>query len=303
MALAYRLTGTVEDAEEAVQETFRRAIERPPPRIDDPWKPWLTRVATNICLDALRRRRTRGYAGPWIPSPLLETDRDFVGSDPAQTSPKDPASQYELRETATLAFLIALETLTPHQRAALVLREAFELSIRDIGDVLRLSEGSVRMLIQRARDKLRMHRPDRRHSMRELESNTRAALHRLVEAMRRGNVAELAALLAEDVTLRTDSDGQVTALPGPMTGAERVATLLVRVAARRLPGSRVDWIVVNALPALWISFARTERRQAPHVLLACDLSDSGTIRDLFAIVNSVKLSRLASVGISESAAR
>ncbi len=293
LALSYRLTGSIEDAEEAVQETFTRALEQPPPRTNDPWKPWLVRVATNISLDALRRRKRRAYVGPWLPAPLFDTDSEILlgrARDDARTG--DPAAQYELRESAMLAFLVALDTLPPRQRAALVLREAFQFSAREVGTILQASDGSVRMLLYRARETMCSVQPRSRRSLRSLEDETHAVLSGLLELLLRGDVEGLAAMLTEDVRLRTDSGGHVTALAEPMVGAWRVSRLLTRVATRRLPGSKTELLTVNALPALWIEFASTQRRQAQRALLACDLDPRGAVSELFAIVNPYKLTRL-----------
>ncbi len=294
LALSYRLTGSIEDAEEAVQETFTRALEQPPSRANDLCKPWLVRVATNISLDALRRRKRRAYAGPWLPSPLSDTDSEILLGraldDRARTV--DPAAQYELRESATLAFLVALDMLPPRQRAALVLREAFEFSAREIGIVLQVSEGSVRMLLHRARETMRSAQPRSRRSLRSLEDETHAVLSRLLELLLRRDVENLAAMLTGDVRLRTDSGGHVTALAEPMVGAWRVAKLLTHVAARRLPGSKTELLTINALPALWVEFASTRRRHAPRALLACDLDPRGAVSELFVIVDPYKLTRV-----------
>lgn len=292
LALSYRLTGSIEDAEEAVQETFTRALEQPPPRTNDPWKPWLVRVATNISLDALRRRKSRAYVGPWLPSPLLDTDSEILlgrARDDARTG--DPAAQYELRESAMFAFLVVLDTLPPRQRAALVLREAFQFSAREVGTILQVSDGSVRMLLHRARETMRSVQPASRRSLRSLEEESHAVLSRLLELLLRRDVEGLAAMLTEDARLRTDSGGHVTALASPMVGAWRVSRLLISVAGRRLPGSKTELLTVNALPALWIEFASTQPRQAPQALLTCDLDARGAVSELFAIVNPYKLAR------------
>ena len=130
--MSYRLTGSVEDAEEIVQDTFTRAIERPPPRTDKPWRPWLVRVAVNLSLDALRRRKRRRYPGPWLPVPLSESE----ALEPLQRRVAEPAegpeARYALRESATFAFLAALEALSPRQRAVLLLAEVFEYSAREV---------------------------------------------------------------------------------------------------------------------------------------------------------------------------
>lgn len=296
LALSYRLTGSIEDAEEAVQETFARALQQRPGRGDAAWKPWLIRVATNLSLDALRRRKRRTYPGPWLPSPLADSESEIVLGRAlgGRARAPDPAAHYELGESATLALLVVLEALPPRQRAAFVLREAFGFSAREIGEVIEVSEGGARMLLHRARETMRSLRPPRHRALGSLQTETHDLVSRLLELLRRRDVEGLAAVLGKDVRLHTDSGGHVTALPQPMLGRRRVARLLAQVAGRRLPGSRTEVLDVNALPALWIEFAATERRQAPLALLACDLDAAGLISELFVIVHPHKLARLRS---------
>src|SRR5579859_1118474 len=101
--LAYRMTGSAADADDVVQETFVRAVERPPARLDEPLRPWLTRVAVNLARDALRRRKRRAYVGPWLPFPLEGDAFEELVADPAPSA----EARYDLRESASFAFLVA----------------------------------------------------------------------------------------------------------------------------------------------------------------------------------------------------
>src|SRR5580765_7322839 len=107
--LCYRLTGVAADADELVQETFVRAIERPPPAVDEDWHRWLVRVATNLSLDRLRARRRRSYVGTWLPAPI-EIAETLLAEGGVEAS-------YERLESVSYAFLLALETLAPRARA------------------------------------------------------------------------------------------------------------------------------------------------------------------------------------------
>src|SRR5687768_711266 len=124
--LCYRMTGSAADADDLVQETFVRAIERPPVDMRDGWRAWLARVATNLAIDALRRRKRREYIGPWLPAPI---DTAGEASPPAHeiASPEiSTEHRYDLVESVSVAFLLALEHLTPRQRAVLILRDVFD---------------------------------------------------------------------------------------------------------------------------------------------------------------------------------
>src|SRR5437868_10514213 len=124
--ICYRMTGSAADAEDIVQDTFVRALEKPPTDMEAPLRPWLVKVALNLSRDQLRRRRRREYFGPWLPSPVsTEDDGPLPIYEP--TAPGiSPVARYDLLESVTLAFLLALEVLTPAQRAVLLLRDVFD---------------------------------------------------------------------------------------------------------------------------------------------------------------------------------
>ncbi|HKK50506.1 MAG TPA: sigma-70 family RNA polymerase sigma factor, partial [Myxococcota bacterium] len=144
--LLYRLTGSFADAEDLVQSTFERALERPPPETDRPWRPWLVRVAMNLGRDHLRRRRRRRYDGPWLPAPMPTPDMPSAEEESGLDAPEPWSTQgrYELMESVSYAFLLALEELTPSQRAVLLLRDVFDYSGRETAEALELSEPGVR---------------------------------------------------------------------------------------------------------------------------------------------------------------
>ncbi len=115
--LSYRLTGSAADADDIVQETFLRALKNTRLLPADAWRPWLVRVATNLGMDTLRRRRRRAYVGSWLPSPIgTEGEAPMLPAPPAD----GPAERYEQLESVSFAFLLALEALTPRQRAVLL---------------------------------------------------------------------------------------------------------------------------------------------------------------------------------------
>ena len=147
--LCYRLSGNAADADELVQETFVRALERPPADLERPWRPWLTRVAVNLGRDLLRRRRRRTYVGPWLPGPV-PTAADGLPCEPVDPAP-GPGARYDRLESVTVAFLLALEALSPAQRAVLLLRDVFDYSVRETADALAMSEANVKTTHLRAR--------------------------------------------------------------------------------------------------------------------------------------------------------
>src|SRR5215467_16135557 len=143
--LCYRMTGNASDADDLVQETFVKALEHPPKRTDLAMRPWLVRVALNLSRDLLRSRRRR-QGDVWLPSPVPSEELDTPPSfEPAATESDSPMARYEMLESVSFAFLLALEALTPAQRAVLLLRDVFEYSSAEAAEALDLSEGNVRV--------------------------------------------------------------------------------------------------------------------------------------------------------------
>lgn len=284
-ALGYRLTGSAAEAEDIVQETFVRALERPPRDLTRPWEPWLVRVATNLGIDALRRRQRTSYPGPWLPSPV-ELDATLV-SQPQQAL--DSEARYERLESLSYAFLLALEALTPKQRAVLVLRDVLGYSGREAAQAVGTSEGNVKVVLHRARTAMDAYDRARCLPTRELQERTRHSLEQFMRCLLERDLDGLEKLLVEDVRTFTDGGGTYTAVPKPLEGRTRIIQLYLSVARRRAEGARFEFREVNGLPALWIEFAQTVRQQAPRVLLRCELNADGRIREIHAILAPSKL--------------
>ncbi|HUI26376.1 MAG TPA: sigma-70 family RNA polymerase sigma factor, partial [Candidatus Kryptonia bacterium] len=154
--LCYRMTGSAADADDLVQETFVRAIEHPPARPDEPWRPWLVRVAMNLGRDWLRRRKRRSYVGPWLPAPIETGDEASPPAfEPLVDGEHTTEGRYDLLESVSFAFLLALEALTSQQRAVLLLRDVFDYSVRDTATALAMSQPNVKTTHHRARRAMR----------------------------------------------------------------------------------------------------------------------------------------------------
>jgi len=286
--LAYRLTGSAEDAEDVVQDAFARLVAEPPDVPGPELGRWLARVATNLGIDALRKRRRRAYAGPWLPTPV-ETELDAL---PAGES-ADPERRYGLAESATYAFLLALEALSPRQRAALLLRDVLGHSAQEVARTLGATEGSVRVLHLRARRALAEYDASRCLPTPELRARHRDALQRFLDCLLAQDARGLEALLAESVTTVTDAAGEYTALATPLVGREKVGRLYLMAALhRQAGGTRNEIRLVNGLPALLITLLAPVRRQAPRSLLRCELDEAGRIRLVQAVLAPRKLAGL-----------
>jgi RNA polymerase sigma factor (sigma-70 family) len=230
--LAYRLLGEASEAEDVVQDAYLR-WERTDSEVADAW---LIKVVTNLCLDRLRSARARRelYVGPWLPEPVL-TDGGDLG----------PLETAEQRESLSLGMLALLERLTPPERAAFVLREAFGHSHREVADVLDLDEVHVRQLYRRAHQHVAASR--RRFDV--TPEQRRELLERFLDASLDGDMAGLERLLAEDVVAWADGGGKAPAARQPVVGRERFLHDLLALAGYR-QRIRMTTDVVNGEPAL-----------------------------------------------------
>ncbi|WP_437831037.1 sigma-70 family RNA polymerase sigma factor [Sorangium sp. So ce1153] len=290
-ALSYRLTGSAADADDIVQETFVRALEHPPARTDEPVRPWLARVALNLGRDALRRRKRRPYDGPWLPSP--------VETEPEPPSFEIPGKEgtegrYDLLESASFAFLIALEALTPQQRAVLLLRDVFDYSVQEAAAALGISEASVKTTHHRARRALEPYDRDRCRPSPELVERSGAALVRFLQALAAQDVPAIEALLSEDVRVVNDANGEYKAARRIVVGKNRVARLFVGL-LRLEAGSelRHEFRILNGLPALVVEPERAPGmgmdKLAPRYVLRCDIDAQGRITAMHTVLASIKL--------------
>ena len=143
--LCYRMTGSAADADDIVQDTFERALRSPPADAERSLRPWLARIAINLSCDHLRRRKLTPYRGTWLPEPVPTETLRGAGDQGASAD-----ARYELLESTTFAFLLALEALSPTQRAVLLLRDVFDYSVRETAAALELSEGRLRRAALRA---------------------------------------------------------------------------------------------------------------------------------------------------------
>ncbi|MFN8640873.1 MAG: sigma-70 family RNA polymerase sigma factor [Candidatus Binatia bacterium] len=286
--LCYRMTGNAADADDLSQETFLRAIDRPPARTDAPWRPWLVRVAMNLARDLLRRRRRLGQRQPWLPSPI---DTGDDAAPPAYELPAHSGSptegRYELLESVSFAFLLALEALTPGQRAVLLLRDVFDYSVRETADALGLSESAVKTAHHRARRAMAAYDRDRCVPTAARQARTGDALFRFMAALQADDVPAMEALLAEGVHSISEG-GEYAAAHKVVRGRDRVLRLL-RGLMRHLRGSGAAVRMLNGLPAVVLDFPRRGPRFAPRAVLRCDIAPDGRIAALHTVLASRKL--------------
>lgn len=218
-SIAYRMLGSVSEAEDMVQEAYLRYQQTDPQTIRAP-KAFLSKIVTRLCLDQLKTARVQReqYIGPWLPEPLL--------TDAEASETTEPSQLAEQRDTLSMAFLVLLEQLSPAERAVFLLREVFDYEYAEIAEILGKQEDACRQLFSRAKQHLVRNRP--RYTSTPAEHA--ALLHHFVTAMTSGDVDGLSRLLAHDVQTWSDGGGKVVAALRPIFGQERVARFLMRLA-------------------------------------------------------------------------
>jgi RNA polymerase sigma-70 factor (ECF subfamily) len=243
--VAYRMLGSVSEAEDVAQEALLRLTRQEDP-IDEP-AAWMTTVVTRLSINVLRSARARreSYVGPWLPEPLVE--------DPAP----GPASRAELADSLSLAMLVLLERLTPVERAAYLLREVFGYGYAEIAGVIERTEVNSRQLVTRARKHLEAGRPrfDADEAARD------ALLDRFLAAAEEGDLEALEDLLAKDAVLYADSGGKAKAPQEPLVGAVLIARFMAAVAQVRPPADEFESrrVKVNGQPGRLVHGPREPR--------------------------------------------
>ena len=291
LGLAYRMLGSMTDAEDAVQETYLRWHGAHREKVSDP-RAFLMTTTTRICLDLLTSARARReeYVGPWLPEPVVDT------------AALAPDSRTELAEDLSTALLLTLDRLSPLERAAFLLHDVFDFSFSQVAAALERGEAACRQLAARARAHVRAARPrgvtapPARSG--EIDAKHAQLLSAFMAATQSGDLNALTQLLASDVRIWSDGGGKVRApLEVIDVGAERAARFLVN-ASRPHPGQwwRPDFTVrlatVNGLPGVIV-----DSPEGPVQTAAFEI-DGDVIRALYVVRNPDKLRHLAAAASS-----
>ena len=285
--VSYRLTGNAADADDIVQETFIRAIKTPPARTDEPWRPWLARVAVNIGRDVLRQRKRRGYSGQWLPSPI-ETEEAIPSYEPEQ----NPATRYDLLESISLAFLIALEVLTPTRRAVLLLRDVFDYSVRETAEALGMSEPNVKTTHHRARHAMQEYDHSRLPLTKSLQEKTRQMMEQFLSCLIQQDVVGAAALLTEDARQISDGGGEFIAARLPIIGRDKIILFNRNLQKNITPNLRYEWRLSNGIPSLITEMPDAEKGYAKRWVLMCSLNQDGQIERIYNVLATRKLTAI-----------
>jgi RNA polymerase sigma-70 factor (TIGR02957 family) len=279
-AMAYRMLGSVSEAEDVVQEALLRVHEAldAGEQIASP-RAFVATVTTRLAINELRSARARRerYVGEWLPEPIVTDGRD------------DPAWVAETADSLSLAMLVLLESLSPEQRAVLLLHDVFDYGYPEIAAIVGKNEDNVRQLATRARRHVEQRRPRFQTTREQRDELAR----RFFAAAERGDLAGLEALLAHDVELTGDGGGKAPALARTLRGRDRVARAVVGWfgLATRLPGVSSRPVEINGSPGAL--FFDAEQR----LIGACALEAAGgQITNISGIVNPDKLTHLGPVG-------
>ncbi|MGV9880763.1 RNA polymerase sigma factor SigJ [Streptomyces sp. NPDC003006] len=249
--LAYRLLGSLADAEDVVQETYARwyAMSRERREAIESPGGWLTKVASRVCLDLLgsARARRESYVGEWIPEPLPDHTEWLGGrGDGGTADPADPADRVTLDESVRMAFLVVLESMTPAERVAFILHDVFRYSFAEVAEIVGRTQGACRQLASSARRRVRA---SSHASVASAPEVRRADLVReFKRAWEAKDIDALIGLLDPDAMGLSDGGGLVSAAP-PMGGGEQIARFLVAVTSGA-PGLTILERTVNGEPGL-----------------------------------------------------
>ena len=237
-AIAYRMLGSVADAEDIVQEALIRTHQAVAggQRLDSP-RAFVATVTTRLAIDELRSARARReqYVGEWLPEPIVTDGID------------DPANQAELADSLSIAMLRLLESLSPEQRATLLLHDVFDYRYAEIAEIIGKSQANVRKLAERARRHVDEGRPRFQTSQEQRDE----LAQRFFAAVRDGDIGALETLLADDVALTGDGGGKVPAIRHMIRGRSRVADTLrnwLRLVRQRVAGGSIREVQINGAP-------------------------------------------------------
>ncbi len=280
MNLAYRLLGSLAEAEDAVQETYARwyALSRQQQDgIESPGA-WLTTVASRICLDMLgsaRARRER-YVGEWVPEPLPDP-AEWISARPGAIT-ADPADRVTLDESVSMAFLVVLESMTPAERVAFVLHDVFAYSFAEIADITGRSPAACRQLASSARRRVRASQPPATPTARQA-----GIVRDFKQAWQARDIGALVGLLDADATVIADGGGLVSAALRPVEGAEQIARYVIEIASRAPSNLTILERTVNGQPGLV-----AQQDGATVTVFAFDIAGE-RIKHIWAVRNPDKL--------------
>ena len=288
--LAYRMTGSIADAEDIVQDAWCRFADRRA-AVDRP-AAWLTTVVTRLSIDHLRSARHRrehsflwraglSYVGPWLPEPTIETPSTFT----------DPGERAVMLESITLGFLAVLERLSPLERAVFVLHDVFAVPLSDVAEIIERSPAATRQLAKRSRDHLAAGRP----RFEPDPVDVRALTEAMLAAAATGDLETLETYLTEDVVHLSDGGAERRAARRPVVGRDRVARFFVNLTKRVTDGTEIHVVRANGQVALYLTAGGE-----PGLLLVANWI-GGRVSATYSVLNPAKLQAFHTAWIAAGA--
>lgn len=281
-SLAYRMLGSVMDAEDVVQEAFLYANETNLDHVHNP-KAYLCKIVTNRCIDSLRSasKKREVYVGPWLPEPLMTTGSDHQIA---------PDLAYTHKESLSTAYLLLLQQLSWVERAVFLLREVLQYEYDEIAEIVGKSSTNCRQIFRRAKHAISL--PPERDGEPKLQpkqpdfKQTAAIVEQFVQALVSGNIAQLLTIVKSDAILYSDGGGKVKAAINPILGAERIVMFLSGVLAKLPEGYRSALTTVNEQIGI-VAYVNDQ----PHNVMTFQVED-GQIKAFYLVVNPDKLRHL-----------
>lgn len=271
--IAYRMLGSVSEAEDMVQELWLRWQKQDLAGIQSP-KAWLVSAVTRLCIDQLRsaRHEREQYYGVWLPEPLMPTTTDA-----------EPDASAELADSLTMAFMLMLESLDPTGRAVFLLREVFDYEYADIAAIVGKSEANCRQIVRRAKAELQA--PAQPPT--PPTEQARQLVELFIAASATGDVKQVLALLGEEPTVYSDGGGKVKAVRDPIHGADFVSRFFVGIWPRFMAKFERRFVDINGSPGLVMSSGGQV-----HYAFSFEIADN-RVRAIYVISNPDKLRHLA----------
>ncbi|KRE94927.1 RNA polymerase subunit sigma [Paenibacillus sp. Soil766] len=272
-SLAYRMLGSVMDAEDIVQEAFLYANETNLNHVHNP-KAYLCKIVTNRCIDSLRSasKKREVYVGPWLPEPLMTTSADHQIS---------PDLAYAHKESLSTAYLLLLQQLSWVERAVFLLREVLQYEYDEIAEIVGKSSTNCRQIFRRAKNAINLPR-ERANETKQ----TTAIVEQFVHALVSGNISQLLSIVKSDAILYSDGGGKVNAATNPILGAERIAKFLSGVLAKLPEDYRFILTTVNEQLGI-VAYVNNQ----PNNVMTFQLEE-GQIKAFYLVVNPAKLQHI-----------
>ena len=279
LGLAYRMLGSLEDAEDVVQDAALKWAGLDPREIKNP-PAFLMTMVSRMAIDRLRakKRERTTYAGPWLPEPLVGPEADALG-----IRIDKPDAGLDLADTLSLALLHVMETLRPRERAAFLMHDVFEMGYGEIAAALEAEEAACRKLVSRARAAIRAAKPP----VDPPAPSDQGLVEKFMAASATGDMDGLMAIVAPDVELISDGGGKVRAAYRPLHGFDEVTQVVTTIAKKLEPGLTLTWTRLNGMIATLIKDG-----DQFHSATAYGIAD-GQITAIYMIRNPDKLARLA----------